>query len=143
MEAAAPTAGKPRGLAVVLEFLRFVATGAVAGVTNLVAGKLLRFVLPFELALIIAYIIGMVVAFWLFQRVIFRDPGTPMKRRVIRFVQVNMLGLALTAIISSTLARVLLPAIGWTFYPKDVAQLTGVGVPAFTSYFLHKYYTFR
>jgi len=131
------------GRAGLIEFVRFLATGSIAAITNLVVRYLLDFVMPFELAVILAYIAGMVVAFLLFQKVIFGDPDTPLRRRLIRFTQVNLIGMALAWIISTTLARFLLPAVGWTFHPFEVAHSVGVAAPAFSSYFLHKFYTFR
>jgi len=131
------------GRAGLIEFVRFVATGSIAAITNLVVRYLLDFVMPFELAVILAYIAGMVVAFLLFQKVIFGDPDTPLRRRLIRFTQVNLIGMALAWIISTTLARFLLPAVGWTLHPFEVAHFIGVAAPAFSSYFLHKFYTFR
>lgn len=125
------------------EFIRFVATGSLAAITNLVARYLLDFVMPFEAAVVLAYMVGMVVAFLLFQKVIFGNPDTPLKRRLSRFIQVNILGMALAWLVSTGMARMLLPAIGWTFHPFEVAHFTGVAVPAFSSYFLHKFYTFR
>lgn len=126
-----------------IEFVRFVATGSIAAVVNLGARYLLNFIMPFEAAVALAYLAGMVVAFFLFQRLIFETPDTPLRRRIIRFTQVNLLGGALSWIVSTGMARLLLPAAGWTFHPLDVAHFVGVCVPAFSSYFLHKYYTFR
>jgi putative flippase GtrA len=126
-----------------MEFVRFVATGSIAAVANIVARYLLNFIVPFEVAVVLAYLVGMVIAFYLFQRMIFGNPDTPLKRRVVRFCQVNLLGLALAEATSIVLARWLFPTVHWTFRPFDVAHLIGVAVPAFSSYFLHKYYTFR
>jgi putative flippase GtrA len=139
IEASDAGAGQP-GL---VEFIKFVATGSIAAITNLVARYLLNFVMPFEVAVVLAYLAGMVVAFVLFQRVIFGNPDTPLRRRLIRFTQVNLIGMALAWMISTALARVVLPAAGWTFHPFEVAHLVGVAAPAFSSYFLHKYYTYR
>lgn len=133
----------PRAPAGPVEFVRFVATGSIAAVVNLATRYLLNFITPFEVAVVLAYLAGMVVAFFLFQRLIFKNPGTPLKRRVVRFTQVNMLGLVLAEATSIALARWLFPAIHWTIRPFDVAHLIGVSVPAVSSYFLHKYYTFR
>jgi putative flippase GtrA len=125
------------------QFVAFVATGSLAAATNLLARWLLNFVMPFELAVVLAYLAGMAVAFALFQRVIFGNPGTPLKRRVIRFTQVNMLGMALAWAVSTLMARAVLPFIGWTFHPFEVAHLVGVAAPTFSSYFLHRGYTYR
>jgi putative flippase GtrA len=124
-------------------FIAFVATGSLAAATNLIVRWLLNFVMPFEAAVILAYVAGMAVAFVLFQRVIFGNPDTPLRRRIIRFTQVNLLGMALAGIVSTLMARVILPAAGWTFHPFDVAHLVGVAAPTFSSYFLHRGYTYR
>jgi putative flippase GtrA len=126
-----------------VRFIVFVATGSVAAVVNLVSRYFLNFVMPFELAVVLAYMVGMVVAFVLFQRMIFGNPGTPLRRRVIRFVQVNLVGMALAWVVSTVMARVVLPVVGWTFHPFEVAHFVGVAAPTFSSYFLHRGYTFR
>ncbi len=124
-------------------FVRFVATGSIAAVANLVSRYALDKVMPFDWAVVIAYAIGMVIAFILFQRLIFQNPGTPLFRRTSRFIQVNLLGMFLTWLLSTLLAHQILPAVGWTFRPHDIAHLIGVAAPAFSSYFLHKGYTYR
>jgi putative flippase GtrA len=126
-----------------VQFVAFVATGSLAAITNLVARYLLDFVMPFELAVVLAYIAGMLVAFVLFQRMIFGNPGTPLRRRIVRFCQVNMLGLALAWTVSTLMARIVLPAMNWTFHPFEVAHFVGVAAPTFSSYFLHRFYTYR
>ena len=126
-----------------LQFAAFVATGSLAAATNLIARYLLDFAMPFELAVVAAYMAGMLVAFVLFQRMIFGNPGTPLRRRIIRFCQVNALGLALAWTVSTLMARTVLPAMNWSFHPFEVAHLIGVAAPTFSSYFLHKLYTYR
>ncbi len=131
------------GRANLVEFARFVLTGGLAAIANLTSRYLLDFVMPFEASVAIAYLVGMVIAFFLFQRTIFGDPGTGMRRQVSRFVQVNLLGGVLTLLLSSALARYVFPAIDWTFRPYDIAHIVGVCAPAVSSYFLHKHYTYR
>jgi putative flippase GtrA len=126
-----------------LQFAAFVATGSLAAITNIVTCALLRPVMPLWLAIALGYMAGMVVAFVLFQRMIFGNPGTPLRRRIIRFCQVNALGLALTETVSLIMASAVLPALNWTFQPIQIAHLVGVAAPTFSSYFLHKLYTYR
>lgn len=123
------------------DFARFLAVGGVAALANLVSRYVLDFAMPFEVAVVVAYGVGMVVGFFLFRGTMFRD--RPMNRALIlRFVWVNLFGAMLAWAVSSVMARHLLPALGWTFYPFEGAHLCGVAAPAITSYFLHKYYTF-
>jgi putative flippase GtrA len=125
------------------QFLAFLAMGSLAALTNLVARYFLDFVMPFEIAVILAYMAGMAVAFVLFQRMIFGNPGTPLRRRLVRFTQVNLIGMTLAWIVSTSMARIVLPAVGWTFHPFEVAHVLGVAAPVFSSYFLHRSYTYR
>jgi hypothetical protein len=41
------------------------------------------------------------------------------------------------------LAQYVFPAIGFSFYPEAVAHAVGVIFPVFTSFFGHKYLSFR
>ena len=125
------------------QFIAFVATGSLAALANLISRYFLNLAMPFEAAVVLAYVVGMAVAFVLFQKVIFGNPGTSLRRRLIRFTQVNLVGMALAWLISTLMARLLLPSVGWTFHPFEVAHLIGVAAPTFSSYFLHRAYTYR
>ena len=125
-----------------IEFARFIAIGGLAALVNLVSRYLLDYIMPFEAAVVLAYMVGMVFAFFLFQRLIFGESGGLRSRRVVRFVQVNLLGAGLAWAVSSLMARLALPAIGWDFHLFEVAHFVGVAAPAISSYFLHKHYTF-
>ncbi len=125
-----------------IEFARFIAIGGLAALVNLVSRYLLDYIMPFEAAVVLAYMIGMVFAFFLFQKLIFGGSSGHRSRRVVRFVQVNLVGAGLAWAVSSLMARLLLPAIDWDFHPFEVAHFVGVAAPAISSYFLHKHYTF-
>lgn len=130
---------KPRTIA---EFMIFLGLGGLAAATNLIARYLLNFIMPFELAVVLAYGAGMVVAFVLFSRLLFAGSRSKLSRRISRFVQVNIIGAALAWLVSVFMARVALPFSGWTFYPLEVSHLFGVLAPVVSSYVLHKRYTF-
>lgn len=123
------------------EFARFTLIGGMAALANIVSRYVLDFLVPFEVAVVLAYGVGMLVGFFLFHSTLFkgRDINGGLVRR---FVWVNVFGATLAWAVSSVVARQLMPQIAWTFYPYDVAHLCGVAAPAITSYFLHKHYTF-
>jgi putative flippase GtrA len=125
----------------IVEFARFLGVGGVAASANLVSRYFLDLVMPFEVAVVLAYMVGMVVGFFLFRNTLFKGYALD-ARLIMRFIWVNLLGAALAWAISSILARHALPLIGWTWHPFEVAHLLGVAAPAITSYFLHKHYTF-
>ena len=134
-----PPRSKPKSL---VEFLIFLGLGGLAASINLIARYLLNFVMPFELAVVLAYMAGMVVAFILFGKVLFTGSHATLTRRISRFTQVNLIGAALAWFVSVLMARVALPAVGWTSHSLEVAHLIGVAAPAISSYVLHKRYTF-
>ncbi|MGD2131244.1 MAG: GtrA family protein [Maricaulaceae bacterium] len=125
------------------EFIRFVATASVAALTNLIGRFVLDVWLPFEMAVVLAYLAGMVVAFVMFQRLIFGDPGSPVGRQVYRFCLVNAMNLGLTVAVASLLARLVFPAIGMSWRPDDVAHVIAVAAPALPAYLGHKHYTYK
>ncbi|MFZ4687196.1 MAG: GtrA family protein, partial [Hyphomonadaceae bacterium] len=65
--------------------------------------------MPFEAAVVLAYMVGMVFAFFLFQKLMFGGSGELGSRRIFRFVQVNLLGAGLAWTVSSLMAPLALP----------------------------------
>lgn len=125
-----------------LEFLRFLLTGGVAALVNLVSRYALNLFMPFEAAVAIAYLIGMLTAYILVRLFVFPASGRSVASEMRRFTVVNVVALTLVMLISIVLARGLFPAIGFTWHADDVAHFIGVLAPAITSYFGHRLYTF-
>ena len=122
--------------------VRFLALGGIAAGTNLVARWVLQPFIGFEIAVAIAYICGMVVAYTLFRAFVFGASGRSVASEAWRFTVVNLVSLVLVWLISVGLARFAFPAIGFTWYADDIAHLIGVLSPALTSWIGHKKYTF-
>jgi putative flippase GtrA len=59
------------------------------------------------------------------------------------YVLVNAFALIQTLAVSLILAKWVIPAVGYSANPEGPAHLVGVVVPAVTSYFGHKYLTFK
>ncbi|HOY78125.1 MAG TPA: GtrA family protein [Hyphomonadaceae bacterium] len=135
----APITAPRTGLA---EFAHFLAIGGASAMANLGARYLLDLALPFEIAVVLAYAVGMAAGFALFQLTMFQGRNVMQPRRMIRFLWVNLFGVTLAWAVSSAMARLVLPAIGWDWRPFEVAHLAGVAAPALSSYYLNKHYTF-
>ena len=60
-----------------------------------------------------------------------------------RFALVNAIAFVQVWLVSVGLARLLFPAIGFTWQAEIVAHAIGVASPAVTSYFLHQHFSFR
>lgn len=123
-------------------FVLFLATGGSAALVNLASRYLLTPVVGFKASIVIAYVIGMVVAFTLFRAFVFETSGKSIASESYRFVVVNLVALLLVWCISVGLAGVVFPAIGFAWHVEDVAHLVGTCVPAVTSFVGHSLYTF-
>jgi len=126
-----------------VEFFRFLACGGVAAFVNIVARFVFSTFLVFEVAVLIAYAIGMVTAYVLFRKLVFGRSGRSVASEGYRFVLVNIVALGLVFSVSVLLARVVFPLIQFQWHAQDIAHVIAVAVPAISSYVGHKRYTFR
>jgi putative flippase GtrA len=124
------------------EFLKFLVTGGLAALANLASRYALNLLMPFEAAVVVAYLIGMTTAYVLARLFVFRVSGRSVASEFRRFAIVNVVALAIVWLVSVGLARLLFPAVGFTWHVDDVAHLIGVLSTAVTSYFGHRLYTF-
>ena len=124
------------------EFLKFLVTGGLAALANLASRYALNLLMPFEAAVVVAYLIGMTMAYVLARLFVFRVSGRAIASEFRRFAIVNVVALAIVWLVSVGLARLLFPAVGFTWHVDDVAHLIGVLSTAVTSYFGHRLYTF-
>jgi putative flippase GtrA len=125
-------------------FLRFLAAGGASAVANAGARWLFSQAVSYELAVALAYLVGMTVAFVLMRRFVFRPTGTGgASGQVLRFAVVNAWSLAQVWIISVGLVRLVFPAIGFAWYTETIAHLIGLGSLAVTSYVAHMHFSFR
>ena len=99
--------------------------------------------ISFEVAVVVAYIFGMVTAYLLSRVFVFEKTGRSLAAEVTRFTLVNLVALVVVFVVSVTLERWALPAMGWTWRVAEVAHGIGVLSPIVTSYLGHRYFTFR
>jgi putative flippase GtrA len=123
--------------------IRFLLLGGFSAGVNLVARFLLQPLMGFELAVLVAYLIGMAVAYNLFRVLVFGATERGVGSEFWRFTLVNMVALALVWVISVGLARVVFPALAFAWHADDIAHIIGLLSPAVTSWIGHKRYTFR
>ncbi len=127
-----------------LQFVRFVALGGCAAAVNWLSRFPLERVMPFPAAVAAAYVVGMIVAFALFRKFVFPASPQPLRRQVNFFVLVNLAGIFQVWLVSMGLVYWLFPAMDFI---GPLAELVGhgiaIGVPTISSYFGHKFLTFR
>lgn len=121
----------------------FLAAGGVAAAANYLSRFAFSLWFSFPAAIVLAYLVGMLVAFILMRKFVFAGHGKAIVPQVWKFVLVNLLAVAQTLVVSLALAQWLLPAMGVTQHMDAIAHAAGVAVPLVSSYFGHKLATFR
>lgn len=124
------------------QFLRFLLVGGVSAVVNILSRIALNLAMSFQAAVLVAYLIGMTTAYVLNKLFVFGPSGRAVHEEYFRFTLVNLLSVAQVWIVSVGLAFHVFPAIGFTWHAETIAHTIGVAVPAVTSYFLHRYFSF-
>ncbi len=126
----------------VKQFSLFLVTGGFSLVVNMASRYLLNFYVSFELAVALAYLVGMAVAFTLARCFVFQASERSILSEFYRFSVVNAFALVLVWCVSVGLARVFFPSIGFDWHPETVAHFIGLSTTAVTSYVGHRFYTF-
>lgn len=123
--------------------LRFLLAGGVAAAVNFSARIGLSVLLPYAVAVALAYFFGMATAFLLNRRFVFPGSTNRLHQQVLWFVTVNLVALLQTLAVSVLLADFVLPRAGVTWYAEEIAHAIGIVTPILTSYFGHRSFTFR
>ena len=123
-------------------FVLFVVAGGTAALVNILSRIALNWVMPYEIAIIVAYLCGMTTAYLLNRHFVFAASGRGVASEYTRFALVNLAAVAQVWIVSVALARLAFPAIGFTWHAETVAHVIGVAIPVFTSYLGHKHFSF-
>lgn len=126
----------------VSQFLRFLLAGGASVACNFTARHLLGYVVPFELAVALAYLVGMLTAYAMMYVFVFPASGRGHGSGFMRFAVVNIFSLAAVMVVSVMLVRVIFPAVGFGWYPEDVAHFIGLCSTIITGYVGHRLFTF-
>jgi putative flippase GtrA len=126
----------------VKQFGAFMIAGGIAAAANIGSRILFSLVMPYELAIVFGYAVGVTIAFGLNRRYVFRDATGSTHGQYGRFVLVNVVAFAQVWLVSVGLARFLFPAIGFSWHSETIAHVVGVLSPVATSYLLHKHFSF-
>ena len=124
------------------QFVVFVAVGAFSAAVNWLARLMLGNWLPLGSAIIVAYVIGMAVAYTLNRLLVFSPTERGVGSELMRFMLVNVVALAQVWAVTMLLARFAFPAMGFEWRAEAIAHAIGLASPTLTSYFGHRHYSF-
>ena len=124
------------------EFPLFILAGSIAALINVMSRIILTFFLNFEISVFISYLIAMVASFVLQRKYVFKNTKKSYKRSFAAFSLVNVFSLIQVWSVSLLIKFWLINFIASVPLVEFIAHFFGVGIPAFTSFFGHKYITF-
>jgi len=125
------------------EFIRFVITGGAAACVNVAVRIPLNWLMPYSAAIVVAYLVGMTTAFLLARAFVFQPTQGAVAGEYIRFAVVNSVSLLQVLLVSLCLAKIIFPRWGMNWHSETVAHAIGVASPVLTSYYGHKFFSFR
>ena len=123
-------------------FALFLFAGGTAALVNILSRIAFNWLMPYEVAIVVAYLCGMTMAYLLNKRFVFTSSGRGVASEYMRFALVNLAAVAQVWIVSVGLARMVFPAISFIWHAETVAHVIGVTIPVFTSYMGHKHFSF-
>ncbi len=124
------------------QFVLFLFAGGIAAAINFGSRILYNRWMDFSIAIIVAYLTGMITAFILAKLFVFKESEQQIRRSAWIFSLVNLIAVAQTWCISLAFAY-FLPIIGVAEYVHEISHGIGVMIPVFTSYIGHKRWSFR
>jgi putative flippase GtrA len=125
------------------QFFLYILVGSFSGVISFCFRVLVNRWVSFSIAIILAYLVGMITAFILAKLFIFKKSQQPLHRTIIIYSVINLLGLLQTLFITLGLAYYILPAMGINSHAREIAHFIGLVSPVYISYLGHKKFSFR
>ena len=125
------------------QFVKFLIVGGFAAAVNFVSRILLSEMMSYRWSIIVAYIFGMLTAYFLSKFFVFEKSSRKPVHEFYYFSLVNLLAVCQVWGISVFLAEYIFPKIGFGFYSMEIAHIIGLSVPIFTSFLGHKYWSFK
>jgi putative flippase GtrA len=124
-------------------FVAYILAGGAAATLNWSSRFLFSIWFSYAVSIVLAFFVGLSSGFILMRWLVFDGAGKPAVPQAGMYVLVNAFALIQTLAVSLILAKWVIPAVGYSANPEGPAHLVGVVVPAVTSYFGHKYLTFK
>lgn len=124
------------------QFLGFVGVGVTAAASNWLSRVVVSHWVSFNWSVVLAYGVGMVVAFTLNALLVFPGSDKPRQRQALEFVLVNLC--FLPVVWMGTIAfEQALRSLGMHRFTESVAHAFALAIPMFASFLIYKFFTFK
>ncbi|MDQ7996434.1 MAG: GtrA family protein [Luteibacter sp.] len=125
------------------QFFLFLLVGGTAAAVNFLSRIVVNNWLGYGWSVAIAFGFGVVTAFVLNRLFVFKGSTQSIHHQATWFVVVNLFGFLQTLAVSLLLAEYAFPAWGFNWHAEAIAHMIGIVLPLISSYFGHKYLSFR
>jgi putative flippase GtrA len=125
------------------EFVRFLFAGGIAAIINFLSRIIFSIWLDFSVSLYLAYIAGMVAAFFLKKQFVFAKGRQPIFHSIGFFILVNLVAFLQTYAVTMAFLHYVLPYFGVIKMTHEISHAVGILAPVITSYIGHKRLSFR
>jgi putative flippase GtrA len=125
------------------EFSRFLFAGGIAAIVNFLSRIFFNLWFDFAISVYLAYIVGMVTAFFLKKQFVFTKGKQSLSHSIGFFILVNTAAFLQTLGVTMLFLFYVLPYLGILKMTHEIAHAIGIMAPVITSYFGHKKFSFR
>mgnify|MGYP000539474371 CR=1 FL=1 len=125
------------------EFFSFIFAGGIAALANFLSRIFLNNFFSFSISIFIAYCNAMLIAYFLMKLFVFKSSNTTYFKSSLYFIIINLLAVIQTLIVSLFLANFFLPSLNIQNNIYEIAHAVGIIIPVITSYYGHKFITFK
>jgi putative flippase GtrA len=125
------------------EFGRFLFTGGLAALVNFLSRIIFNLWFDFSVSVYLAYITGMVTAFFLKKQFVFAKGRQPILHSIGFFILVNLVAFLQTLAVTMAFLHYVLPYFGIVKMAHEISHAVGILAPVITSYIGHKKLSFR
>ena len=125
------------------QFILFIITGGSSAIINILSRMILSNFIRFEIAILISYGIGMITAFSLAKRYVFLNSNKSIRKSFPAFALVNLISVIQTFFVSIFIKNWLIIYFDNLTFIELISHTCGLGILTFTSFYGHKYITFK
>jgi putative flippase GtrA len=125
------------------EFVRFLFAGGLAALVNFLSRIIFNLWFDFSVSVYLAYITGMVTAFFLKKQFVFAKGRQPLSHSIGFFILVNLVAFLQTLAVTMAFFHYVLPYFGIVKMTHEISHAGGILAPVITSYIGHKRWSFR
>ena len=125
------------------QFLKFLIAGGFAAFANIISRVIFSYFFSYEISIVFSFIVGLFFGYLLMRNYVFSFRRNFFSTQIIRFFIINIIALLQTFLITIFFKYLLDFFLENMDIKELIAHIIGVSFPALTSYFAHKYFTFK